>query len=507
MSKEIRARLSRIVFFTVLLLLVIEVVVYYFFPLSGFSFPRLADLGPGKIFQDFVFLFDYGKDCETELGSLYLDNECSITPYNLPLWIITLVRALKLSPSEGKALGAALDLSFLLCVYLIYRRIAFVAQREYNSRSDTWWGILMAALMAGYPVRLALERSNLDLLVFILIGISCFAATSVLRGSKFAIGLKNFLRIKEGSKSDHWVFAILIGSLPVGLASMLKLYGFLALFVVSALSTYIVISRLCPVLWPKDIIAESWQERKKALFSLRTSLCLLCLQWTYFALCFGVVQGDLDQISTRIPTTNSGGDLFTGLTADISSSFTSGALETLTIKIVLIAVSFTLFMSASRRWLQASGRESWSYSLDSDLGGKYIAIPLLAVLFGFTASANYILSTPIVYRFIFLIPVITIGCIQLSSCKISSKEKDAIRKCSILIQLSSLVTFWYGYRPYQVENVFIAESFVYTICHPLVIGFSLGVMFQNARYLKRSFLVSSITSSRLPPSSRKSQEA
>ena len=292
MSKAIRARLSGLAFFAVLLLLAVEVVVYYLFPLSGFSFSRLADLGPGKIFQDFVFLFDYGKDCATELADLYVNNECSITPYNLPLWIVRLVRALDLSSSEGKALGAALDLSFLLCVYLIYRRIAFVAQREYNSRSDTWWGILMAALMAGYPVRLALERSNLDLLVFILIGISCFASTSVLGKSNLAIALKNFLRIKDTSKRDHWLLAILIGSLPIGLASMLKLYSFLALFVVSALSSYIIISPLHLVLWPKDLITESWPERKKALLPLKTSLYLLCLQWTYFALCFGVTRAD-----------------------------------------------------------------------------------------------------------------------------------------------------------------------------------------------------------------------
>lgn len=491
MKKGKGQRCSELVLFAVLAFLTAEVCIYYFFPLAGISYVGLADLGPGKIFQDFVFLFDYGKDCTTTLGDIYINSECSITPYNLPLWIIWLIRAVRFSSAEGRAVGAALDLSFLYCIYLVYKKIIDVQEDVSHGYRDSWWGFLMAALIAGYPVRLALERANLDLFVFVSITISCFAAAYVLKRDRFSVKFQRLLGFKESNASDQWLLAILIASLPIGLSSALKLYSFLALFVMSVLSSSIVISSFSKrALSTESQYDETWPEKRQDAFSLRTSLCLLCLQWTFFTVCFGVVQSDLEQIRMRIPTTNSGGDLFTGLTSDIASSFTSGAIETITVKILLIAVSFTLFLAASRQWLQSSTKKAYSQLLDGNRLSDNLTIPLLAVLFGFTISVNYLLSTPIVYRFIFSIPVIMIGCIQLESYKNEVSHKKPVSRCILLIQLSSLVTFWYGYRPYYTNVVFIAESFIYTICHPLLIGFSIGIMLQNARYLKRYFYLS-----------------
>ena len=482
---------SELVLFAVLTLLSAEVCVYYFFPLAGISYAGLADLGPGKIFQDFVFLFDYGKNCTTALENIYTNSECSITPYNLPLWIIWMIRAARFSSSEGRAVGAALDLSFLYCIYLVYKKIIDVQEDVSHGYRDSWWGFLMAALIAGYPVRLALERANLDLFVFVSITISCFAAAYILRRYRFSIRFQRLLGFKGSNASNLWLFALLIASLPIGLSSVLKLYSFLALFVMSILSGYIVVSSFSKrALSAESRYDETWQKGRQKAFSLTTSLCLLCLQWIFFTICFRLVQSDLEQIRMRIPTTNGGGDLFTGLTSDIASSFTSGAIETITIKILLIGVSSTLFLAASRQWLQSSTKKAYSQLLDGNRLSDNLTIPLLAVLFGFTISVNYLLSTPIVYRFIFSIPVIMIGCIQLESCKNEVSYKEPVSRCILLIQLSSLVTFWYGYRPYYTNTVFIAESFVYTICHPLLIGFSIGIMLQNARYLRRYFYLS-----------------
>ena len=482
---------SELALFAVLAILSAEVCLYYFFPLVGISYAGLADLGPGKIFQDFVFLFDYGKDCATTLGDIYINSECSITPYNLPLWIIWLIRAVRFSSSEGRAVGAALGLSFLNCIYLVYKKIIDLQEDVSHGCRDSWWGFLMAALIAGYPVRLALERANLDLFVFIMITISCFAAAYILRKGRFSVKFQRLLGLKESNASAQWLLAILIASLPIGLSSVLKLYSFLALFVMSVLSSSIVISSFSKrALSTESQYDETWPEKRQDAFSLRTSLCLLCLQWTFFTVCFAVVQSDLEQIRMRIPTTNGGGDLFTGLTSDIASSFTSGAIETITVKILLIAVSSTLFISGSRQWLQSSTTKAYSQLLDGNRLSDNLTIPLLAVLFGFTISVNYLFSTPIVYRFIFAIPVVMIGCIQLASNKNEVSCQEAVSRCILLMQLSSLVTFWYGYRPYYTNTVFIAESFVYTICHPLVIGFSIGIMLQNARFLRRYFYLS-----------------
>ena len=481
-------RWSELALVAVLVLLLVEVFIYYLFPLAEISYTRLADLGPGKIFQDFVFLFDYGRDCKTALGDVYINNECSITPYNLPLWIVWLIRAVGFSSAEGKALGATLDLSFLFLVYLVYRRISCVRQDIAHSYRGDWWGLLMAALVAGYPVRLALERANLDLFVFIMITISCFAAAFIIGKRQFCIRWLRFLGLRVGNARDKWILAILISSLPIGLASALKLYSFLALFVMSVVSSYIVVSAFSRKKMLAGNLNDGYKlEKKKNISSLRTSINLLCLQWGVFAVCFGVVQNNLEEIRMRIPSTNGGGDLFTGLTSDIASSFTSGAIETITIKTLLMAISLTLYLSASRQWLHSSTKKVYSQMLDGNGLSEDLTSPMLAVLFGFTLSVNYLLSTPIIYRFIFSIPVVMIGCIQLASYNIDINNREAVSSCSLLLELSSIVTFWYGYRPYHADTVFLAESFVYTVCHPLLIGFSIGILLQNARYLRRCF--------------------
>ena len=453
-----RRRLVIIALITLAVLLIAEALLYGLPQLidGRFLYLGIPKLGGDLRFQDFVFLADYAQ-CEVDISNIYGNMDCSYTLYNLPSWIVWLLRTLGIGRTDASKLGSILSAIFIMFYSFYCYRLDVSASRILGKKGTiTGLGIV---LVCSYPFRLALERANLDLLIFILVGIAAIITASAMTLYLNADSVRNRLQTRE--RLLRLSGSLCLAAFLVDIAGLFKIYPFVLSILILLLTLKVL----------QIIYLDSVSRKYSRMMVFKSSLnpfilcCFQAIALYYFVL---LVKPDLPMMRKFMPLGLKGDELFTGLISDIHGMFTSSVIETLAIKMLIIISTALIFMHVTRR---AFRTRTDNRNADSAVNSADWFMAASSVFFGSIYSFNYFFSTPIVYRFIMAVPPLLAAVYFIYSPRSSTTSDRFIAHLLVTMLMLALFSSYYcGYRPYVPEYTFLVQSYIYTVFHPILAG-------------------------------------
>jgi len=425
--------------------LFLEVILYASPYFSHFAFLGI-DRVDGHKSYDLNFFFHYLTDCVP--GQI---TTCSAGVFNYPIFSLHFMSFLRgVIPVPTLTAPILNNVLFLASTILLS---TLVVLRGRGLSRLLFSALFLFSYLGSFPVRLILERSNLDLLIFSVTSFSCLFLTYI---------ISSYILIESSQ----------------GFAPFLRILSIIALLAFGSFSTLLKIYPISALIASLVIVAPFYLRlercRSLRIFMAFSSVLSLSLVLEYI---LRQLRGGL---LSRVPSDLFGGDLFYGFAADTRSNFADSSLEVFLYKISVILLGLFIFAPRANLLFQCRPR----LALAPKACRSHIFCLVSTIVFGSISLFAYSAGLSIVYRLIFLFPPLFCAFFADSLKSELFSPALSLRRCQLgLVGMLSGFTFYYSYLPYVPELKFVSKFFVYIFCHTMLFSFILCAVLASASAL------------------------